>query len=234
MRALVHGNVIHLARHLEYGANGVYLDAGVSAVTVEQNLVVDTGASAIYSHCGSNNSIRGNIFARNNMQDGRAAFQGCDESGVGEWMSGQATTATNNVILVTKGSLAAIAGGTPITMAWARFANTTRFGSNLYSSAHPTELKFPPGVSFTQWRRQSAEDQRSVVTDVAGAGFVNASAFDFRLRPDSVARTKLRAVVGPHYSAVGPRKTPQLLRLRPPPCVFARYPFVTAPCTTVS
>lgn len=233
MRALITGNVIHRARHLEYGANGVYLDAGVSAVTVQHNLVVETGASAIYCHCGSNNTIRSNIFARNNLQDGRAAFQGCDESGVGMWQSGQAS-ATNNIVLVTNGSQAPIAGGTPSTMAWAKFATTTRFNGNLYSSARPVELQFPPGVSFAEWQQQNGEDQRSVLTTVAGAGFVNASGLDFRLRPDSVAASKL-GVVEPRYSVVGPRKTPKLLRLAPPQCAFARYPFfLMAPCKSTS
>ena len=230
MRALVTGNVIHKTRHLEYGANGIYLDSGVSAVTVEQNLVVDTGASAIYSHCGSNNTIRSNVFARNNLQDGRAAFQGCDESGVGVWQNGQAS-ATNNIILVTNGSQAAIAGGTPSTMAWAKFANTTRFNRNMYSSVEPEALLFPPGVGFLQWQ-QAGEDQRTVLGNVADVGFVNASAFDFRLRPDSVVATKL-GVLEPRYSTVGPRKTAALLRLSPPQCAFARYPFsLTAPCNS--
>jgi len=233
MPALVSGNVIHGTRHLEYGANGVYLDAAASAVTVERNLVFDTGGPAIYAHCGVANTVRSNIFVETNVQDGRAPFQGCDESGVGDFVTGQAS-ATQNVMAVLlrkpaadghaiRGAgvaVAAIAGGTPSTAAWRKHANTTTFDRNLYA---PADLAFPPGVGFTEWQANN-QDRHSLLRNIAQVSFMNASARDFRLQSSCVARVQL-GVEEPLYVDVGPRQTAALLRLQPPTWVFARYPF---------
>jgi hypothetical protein len=224
MPALVSGNVIHGTQHLEYGANGIYLDAAASGVTVSNNLVYNTGSAAIYAHCGRANTVRSNLFAHTNRQDLRAPFQGCDESGVGEFVVGQ-TTATQNVMVVlpVQPPYAAIAGGTATTAAWRRLYNTTTFDWNLYTALEPASLVFPPGVNFTQWQKH--KDRHSLAVDIAHAGFVNASAHDFRLQADSVAKIKL-GVIEPDYVNVGPRRTDALLRLHPPMSVFDRYPFV--------
>ena len=86
MPSLITNNIIHDVRGLEYGANALYLDAAASNVTVSSNLCYDVGGPAIYAHCGNDVVISGNVFVSANLQDDRAPYQGCDESGVGQYL----------------------------------------------------------------------------------------------------------------------------------------------------
>ena len=221
MPSLIQNNLIHGTRQLEYGANGIYLDDAASGIVVTQNLVYDTGGAAVYAHCGHDNIVEGNVFAMNNLQDHRAPWQGCDESGVGRVASGEAVVRRNVIAAIGD---AAIAGASHATAAWIKHVNTTSFHHNLYS-LHPhltPTIMFPPGdITFKQWQAEG-QDVHSMMGD---AGFVNASTSDFRLVAASVARTQL-GIGGPQYAAIGPRKTEALLRLQPPATVFDRYPFV--------
>jgi hypothetical protein len=217
MPSLITNNIVHAIRQLGYGANALYLDAAASNVTVDSNLCYDTGGPAIYAHCGRANVVTGNVFAATNLQDHRAPWQGCDESGVGKMVAGQ-TMATHNVIAAS--GTAAVAGSTHNTAAWLKHSNTTHFDRNFYQPSQvESSMRFPPDLTFGQWQAQG-QDEHSVMGD---AGFVNAMASDYRLSTQSAAR--VLGIQGPDYATVGPRRTEALLRLGPPPSVFARYPF---------
>ena len=107
MPSQITNNIVHNLWQFEYGANAIYLDAAASNVTVESNLCYDTGGPSVYAHCGSQVEVRGNIMAASNKQDHRAPVQGCDESGVGKFLSGRSTWSSN--VIVASGD-AAIAG----------------------------------------------------------------------------------------------------------------------------
>ena len=146
-------------------------------------------------------------------------MQGCDESGVGKFVSGRSTWSSN--VIVASGD-AAIAGATANTAAWRLHANSSKFDRNFYEPSPDSAMRFPPDLTFAQWQARG-QDQQSVIGD---AGFASPAASDYRLTADSAARRL--GIQGPSYSEIGPRRTAALLRLRPPLDAFARYPFQSA------
>lgn len=59
---VVRNNRIHDVACYTYGAWGIYLDEGTSYVTVEDNVVYNTGRESFHLHYGSHNTVRNNIF----------------------------------------------------------------------------------------------------------------------------------------------------------------------------
>lgn len=58
----VSGNYIHDIRSAAYGGWGIYPDEGSSFLTIENNVVADTGHESLHEHMGRQNVIRNNIF----------------------------------------------------------------------------------------------------------------------------------------------------------------------------
>ena len=67
--ANVHNNVVHNGRYFQHGCVGLYADQAVSHVNFSSNLVFDIGSAGLELHCGSADTVTGNIFAGNAVQD---------------------------------------------------------------------------------------------------------------------------------------------------------------------
>ncbi len=58
----VEGNYIHHVQSAAYGGWGIYPDEGSSLLTIEKNVVTDTGSHSLHEHMGRQNVIRNNFF----------------------------------------------------------------------------------------------------------------------------------------------------------------------------
>ena len=64
--SVMSGNVIYNVGCYDYGASGIYLDAGSSGWTIENNLVSDCASKCFSTGHGRDNVVRNNIFAYGN------------------------------------------------------------------------------------------------------------------------------------------------------------------------
>jgi hypothetical protein len=67
---LVHDNYVTGGRRYNYGANGAYMDEGISGVTFDSNVFADVGATAVYFHCGMDNTATNNVLYGAQAQGG--------------------------------------------------------------------------------------------------------------------------------------------------------------------
>jgi len=58
----VEGNYIHDVTSAAYGGWGIYPDEGSSMLTIENNVIVNTGSESFFEHMGRQNVIRNNMF----------------------------------------------------------------------------------------------------------------------------------------------------------------------------
>lgn len=159
----IHHNLIHhIWGFVEgYGAGGIYPDEGSSGLLIENNLTYLIQNGGLTVHYGRDNLVRNNIFAlgqRSQIHLGRADKQ-------------SSQTLENNIIYYAEGAL------------YERMSEL-HANRNVYWCTDPeAEMEFPGGADFAEWQKQGY-DTDSVVADPL---FVDAAAFDFRLRPESPA-----------------------------------------------
>lgn len=171
---VLHHNLIHDGTRYErgdlgYGGWGIYLDAGSSEIRVEDNVVYHTRDGGLHLHCDGwpyGNEIVNNVFAyatsaqlmRNNDKEPDTYHVHLERN------------------IVYNGGPGMYWGGN-----WGEHSKFTA-DHNCYWSETTAEPDFW-GKTFAQWQA-TGRDVNSLVAD---PGFVNAAAFDFRLKPDSPA-----------------------------------------------
>jgi hypothetical protein len=157
-----HNNIHHIYS-LTYGGWGLYTDEGSTGIVMENNLVYACKSSGFHQHYGQDNIIRNNIFAFN-IKDQLQATR-VEEHNSFDF--------THNIVYYNSGSLLA--------SRWSSIRLHT--DHNIYWDERSKDILFGKG-SFKAWQ-QAGKDKHSVI---ANPGFVNARAFDFRLKNNRVAR----------------------------------------------
>ncbi len=174
----IRNNLIHGIASFTYGGWGIYPDEGSTEMLIESNIVYNCKSAGFHQHYGRDNTVRNNIFAfnrENQLMRTRAEPH-------------RSFSFERNIVYFDQGRLLG--------------SNWTGDGfamkSNLYFDTRGADIRFA-GKSFAEWRA-GGQDEGSAIADPL---FVNASKFDFRLRPESPA-LKL-GFVPIDMSAVGPR-----------------------------
>ena len=147
----------------DYGGWGLYTDEGSTGIVMENNLVYNCKNSGFHQHYGKENIIRNNILA-NNMKAQLQATRIEDHLSF---------TFSNNIIWFNIGDL--------LTSNWNKINLQT--DKNCYWDPRNKNIQFK-NQSFAEWQK-AGKDVHSIIAD---PGFVNPSAFDFRIKNKSVAR----------------------------------------------
>jgi hypothetical protein len=166
-----------------YGGWGLYNDAGSSNIVMKDNLVYSTQDGGFMTNYGQGNNIQNNIFA---FGETAQLYRGVPLPG-----TEQSFSFTNNIVYWNQGQV--LAGY------WLDLGFTMDY--NDYNCAG-CNSQFEPTF---QWWQTLGQDVHSIVADPL---FVNASADNFSLEPDSPAFGL--GFVAPDFSQVGPR--PEMLR----------------------
>jgi hypothetical protein len=159
----VSNNVIHHIYSFDYGGWGLYTDEGSYGIVEENNLVYACKNSGFHQHYGKENIIRNNIFAYNIRSQLQATR-------VEEHRS---LSFTNNIIYFDRGTL--------LSSNWHKFNLLTDY--NIYWDTRTKDVRFADR-SFQEWQKDG-KDIHSVIADPL---FVNAEAYDFHLKNQSVVR----------------------------------------------
>ena len=159
----VSNNVIHHVYSFDYGGWGLYTDEGSTGIVLENNLVYNCKSSGFHQHYGKENIIRNNIFA-NNLKAQLQATR------IEKHLS---FSFTNNIIWFSTGNL--------LDSNWGKF--NLQSDHNCYWDTRTKDIRFKK-LSFDEWKK-SGKDVHSIIAD---PGFVNPSAFDFKIKNKTVLR----------------------------------------------
>lgn len=159
----VSNNVVHHVYSFDYGGWGLYTDEGSTGIIMENNLVYNCKSSGFHQHYGEENIIRNNIFA-NNLKAQLQATRIEDHLSF---------TFSNNIIWFTSGDL--------LSSNWGKVRLAS--DNNCYWDTRSKDIRFGK-LSFGEWKK-SLRDVHSISAD---PGFLNPSAFDFRIRNKGVLR----------------------------------------------
>jgi parallel beta-helix repeat protein len=158
----IRNNLIHDISSFTYGGWGIYPDEGSSEMLIENNIVYNCKSAGFHQHYGRENTVRNNIWAfnrENQLMRTRA------ESHV-------SFTFERNIVYFDQGRL--------LGSNWS--GDKYLMKDNIYFDTRGTNIQFS-GQSFKEWKA-AGRDAGSVIADPL---FVNASNFDFSLRPKSPA-----------------------------------------------
>lgn len=178
---IIRNNIIHDINANHYGGWGMYHDEGSTHLLVENNIVYNTKFAPFNIHFSKEVTVRNNIFALGKLE----------QLSRGRVEPHKSVFFENNIIYWKEGEL--------LSKKWQdqpyRFhlsalkepqeiTSTFDMDYNLYYNpvASIDGIKFN-GQSWTEWQ-QRGKDTHSLYTDPL---FVDAAAFDFRLRPESPA-----------------------------------------------
>ncbi len=195
---VIRNNLIHDVESSAYGGWGIYMDEGSSYELIEDNVVYNTEFSAFNIHYSREITVRNNIFAlsaKELLQRQRV------EPHISVYFE-------NNIMYWTQGKLlSANWVDTPYTFYDKAIAPKTREMTrtfyidynDYYNPNLPVHSLRFGDETLAQWRARG-EDVHSVYADPM---FVNASNFDFRLKPESPAfKLGFKQI---DISTVGPR-----------------------------
>ncbi|MBT3288146.1 MAG: right-handed parallel beta-helix repeat-containing protein [Victivallales bacterium] len=165
---VIRGNLIHDCLMgpfaCTFGQLGIYLDEGSGPFQIEDNIVYNVQMGAFNQHYGRGSMVENNIFA-NVVQEPITCARNEDHLSY---------TFRRNIVYLTTGNMISTRhnpGG----------CNTV-FQDNLYWDPSGEEPLFGAGT-FAEWQA-TGRDTQSIIAD---PGFMDAAAFDFRLRPKSPA-----------------------------------------------
>ncbi len=145
-----------------YGGWGIYFDEGTSNVLAKNNVVYNTKSGGLHQHYGADNLVINNIFAfAHTMQIRRTLAE-----------NHLSFKFEHNIVYFNQGVLL---GGN-----WT--GNDFKMDYNLYWNSSRMPITFS-GLTLAQWQARG-QDQHSLI---AQPDFVNANAYDFRLRTGSPA-----------------------------------------------
>ena len=157
----------------DYGGWGLYTDEGSSNIIMENNLVYHTKTGGFHQHYGENNIIRNNIIAFNKKY--QAQFTRVEKH--------HSLDFKNNILLNDNGYF--------LQGPWQKGDIT--LDSNCYWNINPADSMFMQApkssgktrnyLTFTEWQQASGKDVHSITQDPM---FVNAKAFNFTFKDDSV------------------------------------------------
>lgn len=174
----IRNNLIYNISSFTYGGWGIYPDEGSSDMLIENNIVYNCKSAGFHQHYGRENIVRNNIWAFNRENQ-------LMRTRVEPHIS---FTFEQNIVYFDEGHL--------LGSNWA--GNQYVMKNNIYFDTRGTDIRFA-GQSFPEWQA-AGKDPGSMIADPL---FVNASNFDFALRPDSPA---LKLGFHPiDMSTVGPR-----------------------------
>ncbi|MDR3708975.1 MAG: right-handed parallel beta-helix repeat-containing protein [Capsulimonadaceae bacterium] len=156
-------NMIHDVYAASYGGWGLYADEGSSGITLEDNLVFHCGSAGFHQHYGRENILRNNIFALDHEGEVR-------RSDAEKHIS---FDFTGNIVFASQSALLAQGHWND---------DGYKISRNLYFSTAPAPPTFA-GHGLADWQAMG-KDAGSLIADPM---FVNAPAFDFRLKKASPA-----------------------------------------------
>lgn len=158
----IRNNLIHDIASFSYGGWGIYPDEGSSEMLIENNIVYNCKSAGFHQHYGRENTVRNNIWAFNREN---------------ELMR---TRVEPHISFIFERNIVYFSQGRLLGSNWSGDQYTMR--GNLYFDTRSPNIRFA-GKSFAEWQA-AGKDAKSVIADPM---FVNASNFDFRLRPESPA-----------------------------------------------
>jgi hypothetical protein len=158
---VIRNNLWHDIAGYRYGGWGIYFDEGSTGILAENNLVYRTTHGGFHQHYGRENLVRNNIFAY--ARDHQIQLTRPEPH--------LRLTFERNIIIGRGAQW--VAGGIDANL---------RFDYNLYWREDGDELRFGDD-DFAAWQAKG-QDMHSRIADPR---FVNPSAGDFRLAPDSPA-----------------------------------------------
>ncbi|HXG47776.1 MAG TPA: right-handed parallel beta-helix repeat-containing protein [Methylomirabilota bacterium] len=166
---VVRNNLIHDIEAHTYGGWGLYADEGSTGIVWENNVVYRCKSAGFHQHYGRENVVRNNIFAFNREHQ---LMRTRDEGHISFYF-------TNNIVIFDSGTL--------LGSNWRN--DRFHIDGNIYCDRRapgvPPGLKMA-GAAWSQWQARG-HDAHSVFAD---PGFMDAARFDFRLKPDSLARAR--------------------------------------------
>ncbi|MBN1418738.1 MAG: right-handed parallel beta-helix repeat-containing protein [Planctomycetes bacterium] len=194
-------NRIHDSLSYAYGGWGLYTDEGSSRILLEKNIVYLTKTGGFHQHYGRENMVRNNIFA---FSSEGQIIRSRQEEHISFFFEGNIVYFDGRPLL----------GGN-----WSN--GNFRMDRNVYWDASGEEIDFA-GLSLEEWRAKGF-DRNSIIADPL---FVDAKAFDFRLRPESPAlRLGFAPIDASEIGLRGPAELVALARsIRLPPTVFPGPP----------
>ncbi len=158
----IRNNLIHDVYSFTYGGWGIYPDEGSSEILIENNIVYRTKSAGFHQHYGRENTVRNNIFA------------------FGKEFQLMRTRAEPHISFTFEKNIVYFDEGRLLGSNWS--GRQFHMDKNLYWDMRGGVPLFS-GLSWDDWRKQG-HDTSSLIADPL---FVNASSYDFRLRPGSPA-----------------------------------------------
>jgi hypothetical protein len=196
---VIRNNLIHDVDAHQYGAWGIYNDAGSSHILVENNVVHHTESDAYHIHYAKEITVRNNIFAlgglgqigRGRVEPHRSVFL---ERNIIYWREGDPLPGKwqDEAYEFYSGGRSRLKTTKTVTSNWNLF-----FNPNLELK----DVRFA-GLQWKEWQALG----RDLNSRYADPLFVDVAANDFRLRPDSPALDLGFEPID--LSSVGPREVP--------------------------
>ena len=159
---ILRNNLIHDVYSYAYGGWGIYPDEGSTDLLIENNVVYHTKTGGFHQHYGRENRVVNNVFA---FSEEDQIMRTREEEHISFFFE-------HNIVLYDNGRL--------LGSNWKN--GNFRMDQNCYWDLSGAEVRFKEW-DFDAWRGQG-HDVRSIIADPL---FVDAAAFDFRLKPQSPA-----------------------------------------------
>ncbi|HEY3327629.1 MAG TPA: right-handed parallel beta-helix repeat-containing protein, partial [Novimethylophilus sp.] len=159
---IIRNNLIHDISSFTYGGWGIYPDEGSTEMLIENNIVYNCKSAGFHQHYGRENIVRNNVFAFNREN---------------QLMR---TRVETHVSFIFERNIVYFGQGRLLGSNWT--GDQFKMNGNTYFDTRSSNIRFA-GKTFDEWKA-GGQDKTSQIADPQ---FVNASNFDFRLKPTSPA-----------------------------------------------